>query len=53
MRDQFESMSALVGVLLHGSLWICMNLGPFPFITLAFYTCLYHPDEWHRLVRRA
>ncbi len=37
---------ALFGVALHLVLWLTMNLGPFSIVTLSFYLCLWHPDEY-------
>lgn len=42
---------ALIGLGMHGILWATMNLGPFSFITLACYVCLWHPDELRRWLR--
>lgn len=39
---------ALVGITMHSILFITMELGPFSLITLAYYLCLWHPDEWAR-----
>ena len=42
----------LLGLIMHGSLQVAMNLGPFSAITLTYYVALWHPDEWARLGRR-
>ena len=33
------------GLLVHGTLWVMVNLGPFTPITLSFYVLVYRPDE--------
>lgn len=43
---------ALYGVALHLVLWVAMNLGPFSAVTLSFYLCLFHHDEYAALWRR-
>jgi hypothetical protein len=37
-----------IGVVLHGSLAIALNLGPFSAITLAYYLALFRPEELRR-----
>jgi hypothetical protein len=39
----------LVGLLLHLNILIWMNVGPFSWVTLAFYFLLCTPDEWRRM----
>ena len=39
----------LIGLTMHGVLFVLMNLGPFSFITVSYYIGLWHHDE---LVRR-
>jgi len=34
-----------LGLLVHGTLWVMVNLGPFTPITLSFYVLVYRPDE--------
>lgn len=45
-----------LGVITHGSLWWFMNLGPFTPVTLAYYVCLYTPEElrgfWGAVIAR-
>lgn len=50
-RVDLRSLWALMGVVLHLQLWVWMELGPFQAVTLAYYTCLWHPDEYRRLLR--
>jgi hypothetical protein len=38
-------------MVMHSILFITMELGPFSLITLAYYLCLWHPDEWARGLR--
>ncbi|MEZ4241880.1 MAG: hypothetical protein R3F59_38165 [Myxococcota bacterium] len=38
-----------VGVAVHGTLWATSNLGPFPFITLAYYLCCLDDADWRAL----
>ena len=34
------------GVFTHIGIWMLMEVGPFTWVTLTFYLCLVHPDEW-------
>lgn len=43
---------ALVGVPMHLGTLLVMNVGPFSALSLSFYLCLWHPDEWHAAARR-
>ena len=40
-----------IGVLMHATIWATMNVGPFSFLSLGFYTVMVHPEEWRRLLR--
>jgi hypothetical protein len=42
-----------VGLLLHGGIFLAMDLGPFSAITLAYYPCLFSPGEHARLLAGA
>jgi hypothetical protein len=42
----------VVGVTLHVSLLVLMNVEPFSWATLSFYFCLFRPEEWHALAHR-
>ena len=44
---------AIFGVCLHLGIMALMDVGPFSFITLSYYLCLFHPDELRRFARRA
>jgi len=43
---------ALVGVGLHVSILVLLDVGPFSWISLAYYPCLFHPDEVEAGLRR-
>ena len=47
-----RSLYAVVGVIFHGILLVLMNVGPFSPVTLAYYLCLYHPDEYRWFIGR-
>lgn len=57
LRAQFNRLDlrlvwALMGVCMHAGIHLFMNVGPFSYVTLSFYACLWHPDEWARAGRR-
>ena len=41
-----------IGVTLHVLTLILMDVGPFTWISLAPYVCLWHPEEWRRFANR-
>lgn len=43
---------ALFGVGLHLGIQVLMDVGSFSAVSLSFYLCLVHPDEWRALWRR-
>jgi len=45
-RLNFRRWFVAVGVAMHLTVFAFMEVGPFTWITLAFYVCLYHPNEW-------
>lgn len=47
-----RSVWVAVGVIMHGTLWLMANLGPFSPITMSWYLALYTPEEWSGLWRR-
>ena len=47
-----RTIYAVTGIVFHLALLIFMDVGPFSPITLAFYTCLWSPDEWRAFARR-
>lgn len=42
----------VVGLVMHGTLEVLMNLGPFAWSTLAFYLCFFDAEDWRRITRR-
>jgi hypothetical protein len=42
----FRRLFVVVGVCMHLGVWVLIGLGPFTWISLSFYVCLFHPDEW-------
>jgi hypothetical protein len=51
-RLNFRRLFVTVGVGLHVSLLVLMNVEPFSWATLAYYVCLFRPEEWEALGRR-
>lgn len=47
-----RSAYVVLGFVMHGTLLLFTNLGPFTAITLAWYAVLYRPDEWEAGLRR-
>ncbi len=47
-RDAFVA----IGVPMHLGVFLLMDVGPFTWVTLAFYVCLFSPQEWERAWRR-
>lgn len=43
---------AIVGVALHCGILVLLNVGPFSFISLAYYLCLWTPDELEQALAR-
>ncbi|MEM6927048.1 MAG: HTTM domain-containing protein [Myxococcota bacterium] len=37
------------GIVVHGLLWLTLDLGPFPFVTLAFYFAWFDEHDWARV----
>ncbi len=37
-----------IGLVMHLTLWVAMDLGTFTVISLSFYVLLYSPAEWHQ-----
>jgi hypothetical protein len=42
----FRRLFVVVGVAMHLCVFVLIGLGPFTWITLSFYVCLFRPDEW-------
>ena len=51
-RGDLRTPFVLIGVLMHGTIWVMMNVGPFSAVTLSLYPALYHPDELHCFFQR-
>lgn len=55
-RIDVRAWMAAIGVFFHLVLWVMLNLGPFSLVTMSFYLCLWHHDEyaalWHRITGR-
>lgn len=51
-RLDLRRVWAVMGIGMHLGIQLFMNVGPFSWVTLSFYACLWHPDEWARLGRR-
>jgi hypothetical protein len=49
-RMPVRGLYLALGVAVHGTLWATMNLGPFPFITLAFYAGLFRSADLEPLL---
>jgi hypothetical protein len=47
-RVNFRRLFVLIGLTVHLGLLVLMEVGPFSLVMLAFYLCLYHPDEWRK-----
>src|SRR5690606_34525291 len=43
---------AAIGAGLHLGILVLMNVGPFSLISVAYYVCLWRPDEWAALSER-
>lgn len=47
----FRSFYALIGLGLHIGIWAAMEVGPFSWVSLAYYICFFSPDEMARAKR--
>ena len=47
-RLDLRTLYVIVGIGMHGTVELFMNVGPFSIITMSWYLCCYHPDEVHR-----
>lgn len=43
---------ATIGVTMHAGILALLDVGPFSFVSLAYYACLWSPREWQALWRR-
>jgi hypothetical protein len=51
-RLHFRRWFVLLGILMHLGVFVLIGLGPFTWITLSFYVCLFRPAEWQAAGRR-
>ena len=49
-RLNFRRLFVVLGVLMHLGVFVLIGLGPFTWISLSFYACLFRPEEWSRFV---
>jgi hypothetical protein len=47
-RVNYRRWFVLFGLGMHLGILVLMEVGPFSFIVLSFYPCLYRPEEWRR-----
>jgi hypothetical protein len=52
LRWDLRLLYAGIGLSMHGIIWFLMDVGPFSTITVCFYFCLFHPDEYAQLWKR-
>jgi hypothetical protein len=50
-RLRVREVYAVVGVLFHILILVAMEVGPFSWVSLAYYTCVVHPWEWDAAFR--
>lgn len=48
----FRRLFVMLGVTVHLNIFVFMGLGPFSWVALSFYACLFQPDEWRAFGRR-
>jgi hypothetical protein len=51
-RLHFRTVWVLIGVGMHISLFVLMNVEPFNWVTLSYYVCLFRPEEWQAAWQR-
>jgi hypothetical protein len=51
-RMHLRALYVAMGVAFHLTTTALMNVGPFSWVALSYYFCLFEPDEWHGLVER-
>lgn len=54
-RLDLRLLYVLMGVGMHGTVEVLMNVGPFSIVTMTYYLACFHPDElegWGRALRR-
>jgi hypothetical protein len=47
-RLDLRLLYVLVGIGMHGTVEVLMNVGPFSIVTMTYYVACFHPDEVHR-----
>lgn len=50
-RFRVRTVYAVVGLTMHAGIAVLMDVGPFTFVTLAYYPCLFRPEEVRAGVR--
>jgi hypothetical protein len=48
-RVPVRGLWVAIGVCVHLGILIFMNVGPFSWVSLAFYVCLFRPEEWQAM----
>lgn len=48
LKLNFRRWWVLLGVFMHLGIFVFIGLGPFTWMALSFYFCLYRPEEWER-----
>lgn len=51
-RWDYRPLFAFIGVGVHVGIELAMNVGPFSYVSLAYYLALWSPDEWRRAFAR-
>jgi hypothetical protein len=49
---RYRELFVAVGVVMHLGVFVLMEVGPFSWVSLAFYACLFGPAEWEAAGRR-
>ncbi len=52
LRRDLRLLFAAVGLSLHVGILITLNVGPFSWVSMAYYLCLWHPDELRAIMRK-
>lgn len=52
LRWDLRLIYVVLGISMHGIIWVLMDVGPFSSVTCCFYLSFFHPDEYHRLWSR-
>jgi hypothetical protein len=51
-RLHWRTVFVVVGVQIHLGVFLLMDVGPFTWVTLSLYICLFDPQEWSELSQR-